>query len=183
MQSQTLEDLIKKLLIKLGENPQRQGLKRTPERVAKSFKTLFSGYSKDPRKILTVFDNHGYDEMIIVKDIEFYSMCEHHLLPFFGRVHIGYIPSKKLIGLSKLPRLVEIYARRLQTQERLTSHIAEIIETLLKPKGVGVVIEAKHLCIMARGIQKQDTQVKTSSVRGLFKNELNTRSEFLRLIK
>lgn len=183
MNQDKISHLIQNLLFEIGENPEREGLKDTPKRVAESFKTLFSGYDKDLNGVLTTFDNENYDEMIVVKDIEFYSVCEHHMLPFFGKAHIGYIPDKKLIGLSKLPRVVEIYSRRLQNQERLTYQIASGIENLLNPKGVGVVIKAQHLCIMSRGVKKQGSSVTTSSVKGLFKKNLNTRTEFLRLIQ
>lgn len=178
-----IESLIEKLLKTLGENPRRQGLQDTPRRVAKAYESLFSGYQKNLKNIVTVFDNEDYDEMVVAKEIEFYSTCEHHLIPFFGKVHIGYIPEHKIIGLSKIPRLVEVFSRRLQTQERLTSQIAQGLMEILNPKGVGVVIEAQHLCMMARGVQKQNAVVSTSAVRGLFKKNLNTRSEFLRLIK
>jgi GTP cyclohydrolase I len=176
------QDLIKQILKHIGENPSREGLKDTPKRVIKSYEKLFSGYKKNPKDILTVFDSDKYDEMIICKDIEFYSMCEHHMLPFFGMVHIGYIPRKKIVGLSKMPRLVEIFARRLQTQEKLTSQIADNIKDLINPIGVGVIIEAKHLCMMARGIEKQRSEMVTSSMLGAFKNSDKTRSEFLKLI-
>ncbi len=179
----TPEEHIKKLIEHLGENPDREGLVDTPSRVIRSYETLFSGYNKDPKEVLTVFDGEDYDEMIIVKDIEFYSTCEHHMLPFFGKVHIGYLPTDKIIGLSKLPRLVEIFSRRLQNQERMTSQIANALNDLLKPKGVGVIVEGKHLCMMARGVQKQTSSVTTSTVLGQFKKDLNTRSEFLELIK
>ncbi len=174
--------LIHEILRFIGENPEREGLKHTPKRVIQSYKKLFSGYGKDPKELLTVFDFEDYDEMIVVRNIEFYSMCEHHMLPFFGQAHIGYIPSKKIIGISKLPRLVEIYARRLQNQERLTSQIAKSLKELLAPKGVGVVLEARHFCMMCRGVEKQNSMVLTSSLLGLFKDTMNTRSEFLKLI-
>lgn len=177
-----LEQVIKKLLETIGEDLSRDGLASTPRRVARSFKKIFSGYSKNPAEILTTFEAKGYDEMIVVKDIEFYSTCEHHFLPFFGKAHIGYIPDKKIIGLSKMPRLVEIFSRRMQNQECLTLEIAQALNKLLKPKGVGVVLEAKHLCMMARGVEKQRSRVVTSAMLGLFKKELNTRSEFLKLI-
>ena len=176
------ENLIRELLTLVGEDPDREGLKDTPRRVVHSYRKLFAGYSKKPEEILTVFENEGYDEMIIVKDIEMYSTCEHHLLPFYGKAHIGYIPDKKIIGLSKLPRLVEIFSRRMQNQERLTSQIARTLQKLLEPKGVGVVVEAKHLCMMARGVEKQNSVISTSALTGLFKKDINTRSEFLRLI-
>ncbi|MBI2464424.1 GTP cyclohydrolase I FolE [Candidatus Peregrinibacteria bacterium] len=175
-------ELIRSLLLFIGENPEREGLKKTPERVIRSYERLFSGYKKDPRDLLTVFDGENYDEMIVAKNIEFYSTCEHHMLPFFGEAHIGYIPLKKIIGLSKLPRMVDIYARRMQNQERLTSQIAQSLQKLLNPRGVGVVLEARHFCIMCRGVEKQRSQFITSSLLGSFKNDMNTRSEFLKLI-
>ncbi len=177
-----IEELTRQLLLEIGENPEREGLKDTPRRVAESYKKLFSGYRQSLESIVTVFENEGYDEMVIAKDIEFYSVCEHHMIPFFGKVHIGYIPGEKIIGLSKMPRLVEVFARRLQNQERMTSQIAEGLMDILQPKGVGVVVEAQHLCMMARGVEKQHSVVTTSALRGLFKKELNTRGEFLRLI-
>jgi len=176
------EALVRQLLINLGEDPDREGLIETPARVAKSYADLFSGYGENLESIITVFDNEGYDEMVIAKDIEFYSTCEHHLLSFFGKAHIGYIPQDKIIGLSKMPRLVEVFSRRLQNQERLTSQVAQGLMDILHPKGVGVVIEAQHLCMMSRGVEKQGASMTTSSVQGLFKKNLNTRSEFLRLI-
>jgi GTP cyclohydrolase I len=179
---ETIAHHFRDLLQVIGEDPTREGLLKTPERIARSWETLFSGYSHDFKTTATVFQNENYDEMVVSKDIEFYSMCEHHLLPFWGRVHIGYIPADNIIGLSKLPRLVEMYSRRLQNQERLTSQIAEELMNVLKPKGVGVVIEAQHFCMMARGVQKQNAMMITSAVRGLFKKNMNTRSEFLRLI-
>lgn len=177
-----LERAVEKLIASLGEHVGREGLSATPRRVAKAYEKMFSGYDKKPEEILTVFDGEGYDEMIVVKDIDLYSVCEHHLLPFFGKAHIGYIPDGKIIGLSKIPRLVEIFSRRLQNQERLTVEIAAALKKLISPKGVGVVLEAKHLCMMARGVEKQGSMVTTSAMLGLFKKELNTRSEFLRLI-
>lgn len=182
MDTKKIEKLAKQLLKEIGEDPKRDGLKETPHRFAESYKKIFEGYDKDPSKMLTQFDGENYDEMIICKDIDFYSTCEHHMLPFFGKISIGYIPDKKIIGISKLPRIVEIFSRRLQNQERLTMQIAETLNKLLKPKGVGVVIKAKHLCMMARGVEKQNTLMTTSSCRGLFKNNAKTRAEFLRLI-
>ncbi|MBI5754950.1 GTP cyclohydrolase I FolE [Candidatus Peregrinibacteria bacterium] len=182
MTNNSPENLIRSILSHIGEDPDREGLKGTPERVIKAYEKLFSGYRKRPKDILTVFDGEHYDEMIVARDIEFYSMCEHHILPFFGKAHIGYIPNGKIIGLSKIPRLVEIFARRLQNQERLTSQIAESLHELLNPKGVGVVLEAKHFCMMCRGVEKQNSTILTSSLLGLFKNTMNTRSEFLKLI-
>lgn len=176
------QDQIKKLLETIDPNVNREGLSDTPRRIDESYKKLFSGYEKKPEDVLTVFDDENYDEMIVVKNIEFYSTCEHHMLPFFGKAHIGYIPNGKIIGLSKLPRLVEIYSRRLQTQERLTTQIADGLKTLLNPKGIAVILEAKHLCMMARGIEKQMSEVSTSALKGLFKKDQATRGEFLRLI-
>lgn len=178
-----VEEAVKKLIGALGEKVSRNGLSKTPRRVAQAFEKVFSGYGKDPKKLLTVFSEKDYDEMIVVKDIEFYSTCSHHLLPFFGKAHIGYIPSGKIIGLSKIPRLVEIYSRRLQNQEKLTIEIAKSFMELINPKGVGVVLEAKHLCMMARGVEKQGSKVVTSAMMGLFKKNLNTRGEFLKLIR
>ena len=178
-----IEKLIKELLVEIGEDPSREGLLKTPERVAKSYKTLFSGYNIDPASIITVFDDEKYDEMIVVKDIEFYSFCEHHMLPFFGKAHIGYIPNGKIVGLSKIPRIVDIFSRRLQNQERITQQVATCLMELLQPKGVGVILESKHLCMMARGVEKQNSVVRTSAMKGIFKEKDNTRSEFLELIK
>ncbi|MDA1060615.1 MAG: GTP cyclohydrolase I FolE, partial [bacterium] len=155
--------------------------KETPKRFAKSLEKLFGGYKKDTSKLLTTFDGENYDEMIICKDIDFYSNCEHHIQPFFGQISIGYIPDKKIIGISKLPRIVEIFSRRLQNQERLTMQIADALSDLLNPKGVGVIVKAHHLCMMARGVEKQNATMTTSSYRGLFKNNAKTRNEFLRL--
>lgn len=177
-----LQNLIGEMLTLIGEDKTREGLRDTPLRVVKSFEKIFSGYAKKPEDVLTVFDGENYDEMIVVKAIEFYSTCEHHMLSFFGKAYVGYIPDGKIIGLSKLPRLVEIYSRRLQNQERLTSQIASALQDILHPKGVGVVLEAQHLCMMARGVEKQNSQVITSSLLGLFKKNDNTRAEFLRLI-
>jgi len=177
-----LERAVADLIEALKEDKTREGLKETPKRVAKAFEKIFSGYGKDPKDLLTVFEDRRYDEMIVVKDIDFYSTCEHHLLPFFGKAYIGYIPDGKIIGLSKIPRLVEIFARRMQNQERLTVEIAEALQGLINPRGVGVVIEAKHLCMMARGVEKQGSSVVTSAMFGLFKGNLNTRNEFLKLI-
>lgn len=180
-----IEHAVKKLIAALGQKlpaNAENGLSKTPRRVAKAFEKVFSGYGQDPKEILTTFTEKRYDEMIVVRDIEFYSTCQHHLLPFFGKAHIGYIPNGKIIGLSKMPRLVEIYSRRLQVQEQLTVEIARALTELIHPKGVGVVLEAKHLCMMARGVEKQGSTVVTSAMLGLFKREMNTRSEFLKLI-
>ncbi len=177
-----IEKAVEALIASLGENVGRAGLSKTPRRVARAYEKVFSGYGKKPQDVLTVFEDRHYDEMIVVKDVEFFSTCEHHMLAFFGKAHIGYIPNGKIIGLSKIPRLVEIYSRRLQNQERLTMDIATALQQLIHPKGVGVVLEAKHLCMMARGVEKQGSQVVTSAMMGLFKKNLNTRSEFLKLI-
>lgn len=182
MDKKTIQDVTKQLLGAIGEDTEREGLRGTPRRVAEAYEELFAGYGKKPEDILTVFDGENYDEMIVAKNIEFYSMCEHHMLSFFGKAHVGYIPNGKIIGLSKLPRLVEIFSRRLQNQERLTSQIAQSLEALLDAKGVGVVLEAQHLCMMARGVEKQNSVVTTSAQLGLFKTNDKTRSEFLRLI-
>lgn len=176
------EKLIKGLLEYIGEDPSREGLVDTPKRVIASYEKLFGGYGQKPEDVLTVFGDELYDEMIVVKDIEFMSSCEHHMLPFFGKVHIGYIPDGKIIGLSKMPRLVEIFARRLQNQERMTNQIAQGLYDILKPRGVAVVVEAKHFCMMARGVEKQGSEVVTSALKGLFKKNLDTRNEFMRHI-
>ena len=178
----SLQDLITEMLVRLGEDPKRDGLENTPKRVEKSMQHLTKGYQEDPEEILlsAMFDV-AYDEMVIVKDIEMYSLCEHHLLPFFGKVHVAYIPNGKVIGLSKVPRLVDVFARRLQVQERLTTQIAEAIETAIKPHGVGVVVEARHFCMMMRGVEKQHSATITSSMLGDFRNK-ETRDEFLALI-
>jgi GTP cyclohydrolase I len=183
MDNERIEKAIKELLLSINENVDREGLLGTPRRVAKSYEKLFGGYNEDPKKLITVFDNEGYDEMIIAKGIDFYSMCEHHMLPFIGKVHMGYIPNDKIIGLSKLPRLVEIFSRRLQNQERLTKQIADTLASMLNPRGVGVVIQAKHLCMKARGVEKQNCEISTSSFTGWFIKNRNTRAEFLELIK
>lgn len=179
-----MKKLIKDLLVKIGENPNREGLLRTPERVADAYKFLTKGYNEDPASILNgAIFNEKYDDMIIVKEIEVYSLCEHHMLPFFGKCHVAYIPNGKIIGLSKVPRLVDVFARRLQVQERLTNQIANSINELIKPRGVAVVIEAKHMCMLMRGVEKQNSIATTSSMLGCFRKNLSTREEFLRLIK
>lgn len=183
MDTSKLEKLYQEVLTLIGEDTSREGLKETPKRIAKSFDKIFGGYDKNPKDLVTVFDGENYDEMIICKDIDFYSTCEHHMQPFFGKIAIGYIPNNKIIGLSKLPRIVEVFSRRLQNQERLTMQIAETLYELIDPKGVGVVIEGKHLCMMARGVEKQNATMTTSNFRGLFKKDPKTRSEFLRLIE
>jgi len=178
-----IEPLVEALLKELEEEPGREGLLKTPERVAESLRFLTRGYRQDPREILNdaLFDI-SYDEMVIVKDIEVYSVCEHHLLPFFGRAHVAYIPNGRVVGLSKIPRLVEMFARRLQVQERLTVEIAEALEQTLDPKGVAVVVEAIHLCMMMRGVSQQNAVAITSSLRGAFRADPKTRAEFMELI-
>jgi GTP cyclohydrolase I len=181
--SASLEDLTRELLVRLGEDPDREGLLRTPERFAKAYQYLTKGYKEDPSYVLNgALYSVDYDEMVIVKDIEMFSLCEHHMLPFFGKVHIAYIPKGKVVGLSKLPRLVEVFARRLQVQERLTVEIAEAIQNAIHPLGVGVVIEARHLCMMMRGVEKQHSATVTSSMLGAFRAP-QTRQEFLALIR
>ncbi len=179
-----LAPLVHSLLKELGEDPGRDGLERTPKRVAKALRFLTSGYEQDPYEILNdaLFDV-TYDEMVIVKDIEFYSLCEHHMLPFFGRVHVAYIPNGKVVGLSKIPRTVEMFARRLQVQERLTKEVATTLEQVLDPRGVAVVVEAVHLCMMMRGVQQPNSFAITSSLHGVFQNDSKTRSEFMDLIR
>ena len=180
----SLPELLREMLIRLGEDPGRDGLLRTPERMEKALKFLTRGHAEDPKEILrgAMFDV-DYDEMVIVRDIEMFSLCEHHLLPFIGKVHVAYIPKGKVIGLSKIPRLVDVFARRLQVQERLTTQIAETIRDAIHPLGVGVVIEARHLCMMMRGVEKQHSSAVTSSMLGAFRNEQETREEFLSLIR
>ncbi|HEX6906150.1 MAG TPA: GTP cyclohydrolase I FolE [Terriglobales bacterium] len=182
--SASFEELVREMIVRLGEDPQREGLERTPERVHRALEQLTRGYKEDAEAILRgALFTVGYDEMVIVKDIEMFSLCEHHLLPFFGKVHIAYIPNGKVIGLSKLPRLVEVFARRLQVQERLTMQIAETIQNAIEPQGVGVVIEARHLCMMMRGVEKQHSAAVTSSMLGCFRDCKETREEFLSLIR
>ena len=179
-----MQPLVEAVLKELGEDPGRDGLVRTPDRVAKSMRFLTRGYQMDPREILNdaLFDV-SYDEMVIVKDIELYSLCEHHLLPFLGRAHVAYIPNGKVVGLSKIPRLVDVFSRRLQVQERLTSQVAESLEEILEPKGVAVVVEAIHLCMMMRGVEQQNSFAITSSLRGEFHSDPKTRAEFMDLIR
>jgi GTP cyclohydrolase IA len=182
--SATFEDLVREMLVRLGEDPQREGLVRTPVRVQKAFEFLTKGYNEDPESMLKkALFTVTYDEMVIVKDVEMFSLCEHHMLPFFGKVHVAYIPNGKVIGLSKIPRLIEIFSRRLQIQERLTTQIAETIQKVIQPQGVGVVIEARHLCMMMRGVEKQHSAAVTSSMLGCFREEEETRQEFLSLIR
>ncbi len=179
-----IEDHVTAMLKELGEDPGRDGLTRTPQRVAKAMRFLTGGYEQDPLEILNgaLFDV-TYDEMVLVKDIEFYSLCEHHMLPFFGRAHVAYIPNGKVVGLSKIPRLVEMFARRLQVQERLTMEVAETIEKVLHPRGVAVVTESIHLCMMMRGVRQQNSFAITSSLKGVFQSDSKTRSEFMELIR
>ena len=182
--SATFEELVKEILVRLNEDPAREGLVRTPARVRKAFEFLTKGYNEDPETMLkNALFTVTYDEMVIVKDVEMFSLCEHHMLPFFGKVHVAYIPNGKVIGLSKIPRLIEIFSRRLQIQERLTTQIAETIQKVIRPQGVGVVIEARHLCMMMRGVEKQHSAAVTSSMLGCFRDEQETRQEFLSLIR
>ena len=180
----TTQEMYREILSRLGEDPNREGLQLTPERVHKSLQFLTRGYTEDPETLLKgALFTEPYDEMVIVKDIEMFSLCEHHMLPFFGKVHVAYIPKGTVIGLSKIPRLIEIFSRRLQIQERLTTQIAETIQKSIEPQGVGVVVEARHLCMMMRGIEKQHSSAVTSSMLGCFRNEEETRGEFLSLIR
>ncbi len=175
---------MKEVLVRLGEDPNREGLLNTPSRVHKAFQFLTKGYNEDPDALLkNALFTVTYDEMVIVKDVEMFSLCEHHMLPFFGKVHVAYIPNGKVIGLSKIPRLIETFSRRLQIQERLTTQIAETIQKVIQPQGVGVVIEARHLCMMMRGVEKQHSAAVTSSMLGCFRDEQETRQEFLSLIR
>lgn len=179
-----LEEAVRGMIRHLGEDPGREGLSKTPQRVARSLRFLTSGYTQDADKVLNgALYSVAYDEMVIVKDIEIFSLCEHHLLPFFGRCHVAYIPTDKVIGLSKIPRLVDIFARRLQVQERLTTQIAETIMEKIKPQGVAVVVEARHLCMIMRGVEKQNSIAVTSAMLGVFRDCDQTRAEFLRLIR
>jgi len=181
---EVLQSLVTEMLLALGEKPGRNGLLKTPERVAKAFAFMTQGYQYNIDHLLNgALFPIEYDEMVIVKDIDFFSMCEHHLLPFFGKVHLGYLPNKKVVGLSKIPRIVDTFARRLQVQERLTVQIAETLNTQLNANGVGVVVEARHLCMMMRGVEKQNTVAVTSSMLGAFRRQPQTRLEFLKLIR
>jgi len=175
-----IEDAVEKIILAVGENPGRDGLKRTPLRVSRMYAELFAGYRTDPVAVVNgaIFDVQ-YDEMVIVRDIEFYSLCEHHMLPFIGRAHVAYIPDGKVLGLSKIPRIVDMFARRLQVQERLTREIADFLRDLLHPQGVAVVVEAMHLCSMMRGVKKHDARMTTSAMHGAFRANLATRQEFL----
>jgi GTP cyclohydrolase I len=179
-----LESLYAQIIENIGEDPNRQGLVKTPLRAAKALEFLTSGYQQDVNIILNeaIFDE-DIDDMVIVKDIEFFSLCEHHILPFWGKCHVGYLPRKRIIGLSKIPRIVDMFARRLQVQERLTREIAEALETALDPAGVGVVMEAQHMCMMARGVEKQASKMTTNTMRGAFREDSSTRAEFLRCVQ
>ena len=181
---ETVADLMRKVITLVGEDPNREGLRKTPERFEKALKFLTSGYHQNLDTVLNgaTFSVH-YDEMVVVKDIEFFSLCEHHLLPFFGKAHVAYLPSKKVIGLSKIARLVNMFARRLQIQERMTSQIAEAIQDKISPEGVGVIIEARHLCMQMRGVEKQHGQAVTSAMLGSFRHDKQTRQEFLSLVR
>jgi len=180
---ETITDLVRRMLVLIGEDPNREGLRRTPERFEKALRYLTSGYRQDPEKLLNgAMFTVCYDNMVVVKDIELYSLCEHHLLPFFGKCHVAYIPGKKVVGLSKIARLVNMYARRLQIQERMTSQIARAIQEKLSPQGVGVIIEARHLCMVMRGVEKQHSAAMTSAMLGVFRENKQTRDEFLSLV-
>jgi GTP cyclohydrolase I len=179
-----IEGAVRRMIAEIGEDPGREGIQKTPARVAKSMRFLTSGYAQDIDKVMNgALYSVAYDEMVIVKDIEIFSMCEHHLLPFFGRCHVAYVPNGKVIGLSKIPRIVDVFARRLQVQERLTVEIAQTIMDKIKPQGVGVIVEARHLCMIMRGVEKQNSTAVTSHMLGVFRECEGTRSEFLRLVK
>ena len=183
MNREKVKDLVKTLLIEIGEDPKREGLLSTPLRTAKDYEFLTRGYNQDIGEVMNkAIFNERYDEMVLVKNIDFYSMCEHHLLPFYGKVHVAYIPNGKIVGLSKIPRIVEVFSRRLQVQERMTQQIADTIEKYLQPNGVAVVAEAFHMCMMMRGVEKQNSSATTSAVHGVFKEDARTRTEFLDLI-
>ncbi|MGE0228629.1 MAG: GTP cyclohydrolase I FolE [Dehalococcoidia bacterium] len=177
------EDIIRDLLVAIGEDPDREGLRETPRRIASMYQELFEGLQQDPVAVLSVGFEEGHDEMVILREIPFYSMCEHHFMPFHGEAHVGYLPDGRIVGLSKIARAVDIFARRPQVQERLTGQIADCIEDVLGAKGVGVVIEAEHLCMTARGVRKPGSKMVTSAMRGRFRTDQNTRQEFLGLIR
>ena len=181
---ENIAGLVRKMIALIGEDPNREGLRKTPERFEKALRFLTSGYNQNVENVLNgaTFSMH-YDEMVVVKDIEFFSLCEHHLLPFFGKAHVAYLPSKKVLGLSKIARLVNMFARRLQIQERMTSQIAQAIEERVSPEGVGVIIEARHLCMQMRGVEKQHGQAVTSAMLGSFRHNKQTRDEFLSLVR
>jgi len=180
MDFESIRNAVIEIIKGVGEDPEREGLKNTPDRVSRMYAELLSGYSADPEKIINgALFNINYDEMVLVRDIEFYSLCEHHMLPFLGRAHVAYLPKGKVIGLSKIPRIVEMYARRLQVQERMTRQIADLLQETLEPHGVAVVVEAMHLCSMMRGVKKHDARMTTSAMHGAFRANLATRQEFL----
>ncbi|MBT5858648.1 MAG: GTP cyclohydrolase I FolE [Flavobacteriales bacterium] len=182
--NKNLANNIKSILSEIGENPKREGLLKTPERVAKSMEFLTNGYEKNPSEILkSAMFSENYSQMVLVKDIELYSLCEHHMLPFFGKAHIAYIPNGHIVGLSKIPRIVDVFARRLQVQERLTDEIKDCLQETLNPRGVAIVIEAQHLCMQMRGVQKQHSSTTTSAFSGIFISDEKTRAEFMNLIK
>ena len=178
-----ISESVEKMLVAMGEDPDREGLIKTPTRVANAFVEVFAGYTTDPDKLINnALFTVDYDEMVVVRDIEFFSMCEHHMLPFFGKAHVAYLPRKKIIGLSKIPRIVDMFAHRLQVQERMTQQIAEFIQEKIDPLGVGVVIEGQHLCMMMRGIKKEQAKMTTSAMLGGFRTRLETRMEFLNML-
>ncbi len=183
MDKNLVEKYVRNILEQIGEDPERDGLKNTPARVAQAYEFLTQGYNQNIKEVLNdaIFEEK-YDEMVIVKDIDFYSMCEHHLLPFYGKVHVAYIPNGKIVGLSKIPRIVDVFAQRLQVQERMTQEIADTLDKYLNPRGVAVVVEAYHMCMMMRGVQKQNSITTTSAMHGIFTDDARTRSEFLDLI-
>lgn len=181
---ETIESHYREIIAFVGENPEREGLLRTPHRAAEALKFLTQGYTQDVQTLLNgAIFNEDYDDMVVVKDIEFYSQCEHHMLPFYGKVHVAYIPNGRIVGLSKIPRLVDMFARRLQVQERLTTQIAEALEDALQPRGVAVVVEGTHMCMLMRGVQKQSAGMVTSHVMGAFRTDRATRQEFMALVK
>jgi len=183
-QPSELQAIVERMLVILGEDPERKGLQRTPERIDKMLRFMTQGYKQDVDQLLNgALFEIDYDEMVIVKDIDFFSLCEHHLLPFYGKCHVGYLPNKRVVGLSKIPRVVDAFSRRLQVQERLTVQIAETLHSKLKAHGVGVVMEARHLCMMMRGVEKQNTLAVTSEMLGVFRTQQQTRDEFLKLIR
>ncbi|MCF7812044.1 GTP cyclohydrolase I FolE [Candidatus Gracilibacteria bacterium] len=182
-QSMNIQDHIREILKLIGEDPERDDLIETPQRIADSYKELFSGYKEDPRKVIKTFEANGYEEMILVKNIDYFSTCEHHMIPFFGMAHIAYIPDKKITGLSKLPRIVDIFARRLQNQERLTVQVADVLHEELNPKGVAVQVSGRHLCMCGRGVKKVDAETVTTAFRGAFKTKPDLKNDFFNQIK
>ena len=183
MNSDSLAEYVRHILAEIGEDPEREGLVKTPERVARALRFLTKGYEEDPQAVINgALFTEDYSEMIVLKDLDFFSMCEHHILPFFGKAHVAYIPTRKIVGISKLARLVEVFARRLQVQERMTNQIAETVAEQLRPLGVAVVLEAEHLCMRMRGVEKQNSTVVTSAMLGVFRDQQTTRQEFMNLI-